>query len=172
MPLVRVGIILSAFGVRGQAKMAYATDHPDWLASRRNYLLADPYSGECISVALEQAIQRGGHGLVKLDVFTAPEQLKPYHNWELLYFARRGELPREPGEVYYFELPGLEVRTAAGDVVGVVRQVLDSGAHVLLELASLPDRYIPFTKQFVPEVDLAQGYLVTTYPLDDFVEET
>ncbi len=171
MPLVRVGVILSAFGVRGQAKMAYATDHPEWLASRKRYLLVDPYSNECFPVLLESVLPRADHGLIKLDVFNTPEQVKPYHSWELVYFARRGELPREAGEIYYFELPGLQVRNLAGAVLGVVEEVIDSGAHILLSLNTLPDRYIPFTLQFVPEVDLAQGYLVTTYPLSDFVEE-
>jgi ribosomal 30S subunit maturation factor RimM len=151
--------------------MAYATDHPEWLASRKSYLLADPYSCECFPVLLEQIVPRAEHGLVKLDVFDAPEQVKPYHSWELLYFARRGELPREADEVYFFELPGLQVRNAAGDVLGAVDEVLDSGAHILLGLNTLSNRYIPFTLQFVPEVNLEQGYLVTTYPLDEYVEE-
>lgn len=151
--------------------MAYATDHPEWLATRKNYLLCDPYSSECLPVLLQQAEPRAEHSLIKLDVFDAPEQVKLFHSWELLYFARRGELPRDAGEVYYFELPGLQVRDSAGTILGVVDQVLDSGAHVLLGLDTLPDRYIPFTRQFVPEIDLQQGYLVTTYPLHEFVEE-
>lgn len=171
MPLVCVGILQSSFGIHGQAKFAYSTDHPEWLKRRKSYLLVDPYSHELLYVQLEQAELRPEHFVAKLDAFNAPETIKPYHAWELLYFARRGELPREAGEVYYFELPGLSVRDASGAVLGTVSEVVESGAHILLEVDALPDRFIPFTKQFVTHVDLAAGYLVTNYPLNDFVEE-
>lgn len=171
MPLVCVGILLSSFGVHGQAKFAYSTDHPEWLKRRQSYLLVDPYSHELLPVKLEQAELRPEHFIAKIDAFNAPEAIKPYHAWELLYFAHRGELPREEGEVYYFELPGLEVRDDSGAILGLVSDVTESGAHLLLGLSSRPDRYIPFTRQFVTHVDLAGGFLVTNYPLDDYVVE-
>jgi 16S rRNA processing protein RimM len=171
VPLVCVGILQSSFGIHGEAKFTYATDHPEWLKRRKSYLLVDPYSTELLPVTLEQTELRPEHFIAKLDAFDTPEALKPYHAWELLYFARRGELPREEGEVYYFELAGLEVRDTSGAVIGVVSEVVESGAHLLLELSTLPDRFIPFTKQFVTQVDLAAGFLVTNYPLDEFVVE-
>jgi ribosomal 30S subunit maturation factor RimM len=63
------------------------------------------------------------------------------------------------------------VRNIGGAVIGTVSEVIDSGAHLLLGLSTQPDRFIPFTRQFVTLVDLAEGFLVTNYPLDEFVVE-
>jgi len=57
------------------------------------------------------------------------------------------------------------VVTPAGEVLGTVTQVLDSGAHVVLEIAGY-NQLLPFTREFVPAVDLAAGRLTTTYPLE------
>lgn len=170
MPLVRVGVLQGSFGVKGHARFACCTERPECLALRPRYLLADPVSGECMPVKLTQAKLQQEYFLALLDVFNSPEALKPYGGWELLYCARRGALPREAGEAYCFELPGLEVRDARGAVLGSVDKVVHSGAHWLLQLDTLPTRLIPFTAQFVPEVNLEQGYLVCLYPLDEVVE--
>jgi 16S rRNA processing protein RimM len=173
VPLVRVGILLNSHGVHGLAKFACTSDNPQWLTARERYLLTDPATSQCHIVQLEKAtMQHDGCFLGKLDVFDAPEPVKLHHGWELLFFARRGEMPREGDEVYYFELPGLQVRNSSGDVIGVVCDVLDSGAHILLGVDTLPSRFIPFTRQYVPTVDLEHGYLVTTYPLDAIVDES
>ena len=59
----------------------------------------------------------------------------------------------------------MEVATPEGEVLGTVCQVLDSGAHVVLEITGYA-QLIPFTREFVPELDLAAGRLTTTYPLE------
>lgn len=167
MPLVRAGILLSSHGVHGLAKFACTSDNPDWLAARDVYLLADPSTFQYYQVRLNQVRPHGDCFYGKLDIFDAPEPIKMHNGWELLFFAQCGVLPRAEDEVYYFELTGLEVRNASGSVLGVVCDVIDSGAHILLSIDTLPDRLIPFTRQYVPTVDLALGYLVTTYPLDE-----
>ncbi len=69
---------------------------------------------------------------------------------------------------YFFELLGLEVRDASGRKLGAVTAVHDTAAHVLLEISTAPPRFIPFIAQHIAEVSLAEGYLVTSYPLDDY----
>jgi 16S rRNA processing protein RimM len=170
VPLVRVGVLQGSFGVSGYARFACCTDRPEHLSTRPSYVLADPVTGEALPVKLIDAKLQQGRFLALLDAFDSPEALKPYGGWELLYHAQRGALPREAGEVYCFELPGLEVRDGQGAALGSVRGVVHSGAHWLLQLDTLPTRLIPFTAQFVPEVNLEQGYLVCLYPLDEVVE--
>jgi len=106
------------------------------------------------------------HFLIRFKEFSTPEPLKKFSLWELAYPVRRGELPREEGELYFFELLDMEVRTPLGDIIGHVAEVRDSGAHVLLELDTKPPRLVPYIREFIPEVNLEQGWLVCTYPLD------
>ena len=171
MPAVRVGRILGTFGVKGDVKLAVTTDRPERIGERDVYYLYDPQSGECAACRPLDIRISGGTCLVRFAGYDAPEPLKPFTSWELIYFIPRGALPREPGDVYSFELVGLEVRRAGGGKLGRVVDVIDSGAHTLLEVSALPGRLIPFTSQYVPEVNLERGYLVSSYPLDDYVEE-
>jgi ribosomal 30S subunit maturation factor RimM len=98
--------------------------------------------------------------------YDAPEQLTQFRGWELSYLAARGELPRDdPDTVYLFELPGLEVRRPDGTLLARVADVLDSGAHTLLQLDLPGEPLVPFIREHVPEVNLAEGYMVCTYPL-------
>lgn len=170
MLLVRAGRVLKTHGVRGFVKCAYTTDNPTLLDQRREYLLIDPLTQECITVQPAQVQLHPQYFLMRFAEFDAPEPLKKYCGWELAFAVRRGELPREEDEIYFFELLGMEVRDAAGRFLGQVAEVSDSGAHVLLELDTEPPRLVPFIRQFVPEVNLAEGWLVCTYPLDAFEE--
>jgi len=159
--------VLGTFGVHGQLKCAYTTDNPELLAQRPIYVLVEPRTSECLPVTTVDVQLRKDNFLIRFEGHSAPEPLKFLAGWELTYPARIGELPREEGEVYYFELLGMEVRRPDGTVLGRVTEVSDSGAHVLLEIDTKPPRLIPFIRQHVPEVSLEERWLITTYPLDD-----
>lgn len=158
--------------MRGWVKCAYTTDNPEALGGRQKYLLVDPRTSECLTVSPAAVQLHPDYFLIRFNEFTAPEPLKRYAAWELAFPARRGELPRAADEVYYFELLDMEVRDAAGRALGKVVDVSHSGAHVVLELDTRPPRLIPFIREFVPALNLAEGWLVSTYPLDDREEPT
>lgn len=166
MPLVRIGVVSAPFGVRGELKCDYTTDHPEWIPGRSSYLLLDPRSNECLELKTAAVKLREQDFLIHFEGFDAPEPLKRFTGWELVYSATRGELPREkPDEVYLFELAGLEVRNPEGERLGLVKDILDTGPHFLLELDAPGEPLFPYIDQHIVEVNLAEGYLVTSYPL-------
>jgi 16S rRNA processing protein RimM len=170
MPFVRVGWAVGPFGVRGQLKFAYTTDHPEWLGKRKSYLLSDPRTGECREITVHDLQVRGEDFLLRIEGFDTPEDLQPLKGWDIGYIAARGELPREnSGDVYIFELPGMEVRDEQGSIIGRVVDVMDSGAHTVLELDAPGSPLVPFIDRHFPEVNLKAGYLVTNYPFVDRV---
>jgi len=84
-------------------------------------------------------------------------------------FVERDQLPQpEEDEFYYEDLTGAEVRDPDGSVLGKIVSVQDFGAGDLLEVR--PQRgasfYIPFTREFVPVVDLDSGFVETDLPED------
>jgi 16S rRNA processing protein RimM len=167
MPLVRVGWAVGPHGVKGALKFAYTTDRPEWIKQRESYILSDPRSGESVTLTPVEVSTRPDNFTVRFAEYDAPEPLAQFKGWELGYIAARGELPREdPADVYLFELPGMEVRRPDGSVIGVVRDVLDSGAHTILQLDLPGDPLVPFIAQWFPEVNLAEGWMVCSYPLD------
>ena len=82
------------------------------------------------------------------------------------------ELPEtgDPDEFRDYELIGLSVRTAAGQALGVVTDVLHYGQDLLvIRRAPQPDgpdreSLVPFVKAIVPEVDLGAGVIVIDPP--------
>ena len=80
----------------------------------------------------------------------------------------------DPDEFRDHELIGLNVRTAGGEAVGVVTDVLHHGQDLLVvrrgaegggaEGAAGGECLVPFVKAIVPEVDIAAGLLVIDPP--------
>lgn len=74
----------------------------------------------------------------------------------------RSELPRlKPGQYYWVDLEGLQVRGVADDFdFGVVQKVLDTGANLVIQVRdpSGKERLIPFAEpDYVKSVDLDAG---------------
>ena len=165
MPLVRVGSIRRPHGVRGQLRCDYRTDHPEWLGQRSHYILLDNRSGEVRELSLESIDQLPDCFLIKFQEIDSPEEGQLYNGWDLMYSVERGVLPRDPGEVYFFELEGMEVRTSQGQVVGQVVDIAETGAGIFLEVQGAKLVLIPFTMEHVPELFLAECYLISDYTL-------
>ena len=84
-------------------------------------------------------------------------------------YVDREKLPETEDEetFYQADLVGLEAVTAEGRRLGRVVAVQNFGAGDLLEIAPegrKSGEMLPFTKNFVPEIDLAAGRLVVAPP--------
>lgn len=92
-------------------------------------------------------------------------------------FVERGKLPaaEDEDDFYHADLIGLEARLTDGTVLGTVSAVPNFGAGDLLEVRDprSGDTFLyPFTKASVPEVKVADGYLVIEPPTEaDLGEE-
>lgn len=96
---------------------------------------------------------------------TAAEKL----NGVELYIDRERLPPADDDDFYHADLIGLEARLADGTVLGKVSAVPNYGAGDLIEVsdARSGDTYLyPFTQHVVPEVHIAEGYLVIEVPIE------
>ena len=87
---------------------------------------------------------------------------------ELRLDRRELDAPEE-GEFYVGDLIGLIAINDGGEVVGVVDETFETPAHEILVIRNkdepaLPERYVPFTAEHVPELDLAAGRVVVRVP--------
>jgi 16S rRNA processing protein RimM len=87
---------------------------------------------------------------------------------ELRLDRRELDAPEE-GEFYVGDLIGLRAVNEAGEVVGTVEETFETPAHEILVIRTkkepaLPEQYIPFTAEHVPELDLAAGRVVVRPP--------
>ena len=69
----------------------------------------------------------------------------------------------EPGEdeYYWYQLKGIEVKTHDGKSVGIVENLMQSGAHDILIIKNGKKEYlIPLTDMFVEKVDLENNLIL------------
>jgi len=161
--LVIMGRIAAPYAVRGWIKVQTYTeyldslaDYPRWRLGRqgewRDYTLleAKPH-GQYLVAHLEGVDGRSlAEALVGMDVAVA-----------------RAELPApETGEYYWDDLIGLDVVNLAGQVLGRVAGLLETGAHDVLKVTGERERLIPFVEAIVREVDVAQGRILVDWGAD------
>ena len=180
---IEVGRVLGAWGIKGWIKVqAFASDPKALFASKRWHLQAPeagavkkPISvGGAVTPALLKVILAKEHG----DVIVAQVQDVDSRNAaEALRGARifvgRSSFPTAgPDEYYWIDLLGLDVLNRAGDRLGTVAGLLDTGPHSVLRVAPYPgaadaeERLIPFVATYVDDVSLAERRIVVDWGLD------
>ena len=160
-PLILVGRVGGAFGVRGEVRITTYTDDPLALLTYRNLLREDgtPF----LTLTAARAAKAGI--VAKTREIETPEQADALRGTGL-YVLRAALPPPEEDEFYLADLIGLRVQSPDGAPLGRVKAVQNFGAGDLLEIEPPEGAswWLPFTLAAVPEVRLAEGLLVAVRP--------
>ena len=160
--LICVGSIAGAFGVKGELRVKSFCANPSDLAKYTPLLTED--GEKSFELSLIGEIKNGFSArIVGIDTKEAADALRG-----VSLFARRQDLPELPvDEYYYSDLIGFEVADTGGIFIGTVKTVVNHGADDLLEI-SIPGAsdtaLVPFTKIFVPTVDMNAKKIVIDPP--------
>jgi 16S rRNA processing protein RimM len=160
-----MGRIGAAHGIKGEVRITSFTEEP--LALLDYGPLATNKPGLMIEIETARATTNVLVARIKgITDRTAAEKL----NGVELY-VDRDVLPATTDEddFYHADLIGLEARLADGTTLGTVTAIPNYGASDLLEVRDKRsgDTYLyPFTKAVVPEVRIADGYLVVEVPIE------
>jgi 16S rRNA processing protein RimM len=159
--LIMVGRVAGAFGVRGEVRITSFTAEPLALVDYRTLLREDGSPGLTLSGG---RVAKGGV-VARIQDVTTRDEAEALRGMKL--YIPRALLPEpDDDEFYIADLVGMEVRSLEGDVLGQVRSVRDFGAGDLLEVAPAAGEswWLPFTREAVPEVRMADGYLMAARP--------
>ncbi len=159
--LIFVAQVGAAHGVRGEVKVTTFTADPMALADYKTLLRQDG------SPALTIASARPAKGGIVARLKGVADRNAAEALRGLKLYIPRDSLPEpEEDEFYLADLIGLFVETAEGEALGTVKAVQDFGAGDLLEIQPRAGAtwWLPFTRQAVPEVRLAQGKLIAAPP--------
>ena len=166
--LILVGQVGGAFGVRGEIRITAFTADPLTLVGYSPLLKADG----SIALTLTGARPDKKGIVARAREITTKEQADALRGLKL--HVPRDRLPEpDEDEFYLSDLIGLEVRDVSSAVLGKVRSVPNFGAGDLLEIAPAGGGqtwYLAFTRANVPELHIADGWLVVQPPTVDETE--
>ena len=162
--LVLVGQVSGGFGVRGEVRVTAYTAEPMVLLKYRDLLRADGSIGLTLLSGRPDKV-----GLVgRAKEIATKEEADALRGLKL--FIPRERLPEpDEDEFYLTDLVGVEGREPDGTVLGTVKSVQNFGADDMLEIAPAaggPTWYLPFTKAAVPELHLADGWVLIVRPTE------
>ena len=166
---VCLGVISGAHGIRGEVKIKAFGDDP--LAINAYGPLSDETGGSTVEITSLRS-NKGGV-IARIAGVGNRNQAEALKGLKL--FVARSALPEAAEDEYYHaDLVGVRVELSDGKAIGKVIAVQDFGAGPMLEIRlSGPARagakgeqtlLAPFTREIVPEVDLAGGRLILDPP--------
>ena len=162
---IPVGRILAAYGVKGWVKVNSFTEPANRIGTYRP-LYGRRERGEWRPVELLEARIHGKGVVARIagcDDRDAAERLRG-----LELAITREQLPRPaPNDYYWIDLIGTRVLTLAGDDLGQVDNLMETGANDVLVVKGERDRLIPFIlEQVIKEVDLEAGVIRVDWDTD------
>lgn len=157
---VCVGVIVGAHGIRGEVRVKCFTDDPEdldqygplWDEGGKH-----PFKARVVGVSK-------GLALVALEGVTDRNRAESLKGVRLN--ISRDALPEaDEDEFMVADLVGATAQTSAGEVLGSVKGVYNFGAGDVLEIMGPKGSLmVPFTRQVVPEVDVAARKVVVDPP--------
>jgi 16S rRNA processing protein RimM len=167
--MVLLGEFGRAHGLRGEVRLKSHTGEPAAIASYGPLVAQDGRR------FLLRSVRPAGGGspdmlIARVEGVATREAAEALNRLRL--HAPRDRLPPPESEDDFLaaDLIGLAVENAAGETVGTVVAVPNYGGGDLLEIAPKrgPTALLPFTRAFVPAVDIAGRRLVVDPPPDLF----
>lgn len=161
---VLLGVVVGAQGLTGEVRVKTFTAQPEQIAAYgplhtgdgRRFTIANlrGHKADVVVVAFEGVASRN-----------AAESLKGVE----LYVSRAALPQAGEDEFYHADLIGLRAEDEQGRELGVVRAVHNFGAGDVLEIARADggNLFLSFTKETVPNIDLAEQRIVVAEPPDD-----
>lgn len=160
--MLAVGVIVGTHGTNGELKLKLSTDDPEHLRSIKQLFLGD----ERRPARLMAIRFHAGMALIHLAGVTGRRQGDELRG-TIVRIAGRDARPLEPGEFYLYQVIGLQAVDERGADVGVVTDIMETGANDVLVLKPAGEGkeiLLPNHPEFVLDLDPTQRRLVVRLP--------
>ena len=159
--LILLGKIAATHGVRGQLRVVPFSGLFDTFLGVRSVMLKDA-AGRLKEYEVASATVHGKKLLLLFKGFTDINQVLDLVGSELL--VDRDQLPPPAEDEYYwYDLIGMTVVTAAGEQLGVLESIIETGSNDVYVVKS-PDReyLVPALEEVVTSIDVAAKIMTVT----------
>ncbi|HJA22231.1 ribosome maturation factor RimM [Limosilactobacillus panis] len=160
MKLYNVGKIVNTHGIRGEVRVIPTTDFIDQRFAPQQKLYLQT-TGEPLELTVEKARQHKGFVLVKFVGYDNINDVERFRDHEL-QVSGDDQQPLEDGQYYYHQIIGLTVKTADGQELGTIKEILSPGANDVwvVQRPGKQDLLLPVIDDVVKQVDLDNGQVL------------
>lgn len=158
--LVLIGTVVKPQGRRGEVLVHPHSDRPERFPGLKKAFVPGP-GREPREVRITSSWPHKGRHVLKLDGVDSIDEAERLRGCELR--IAEDELAALPeGSFYHYQLTGLRVADVDGTDVGVVEEVMETGAGAPVLVVRGPggETLVPLAAHFVREVDLAGEQIV------------
>ena len=162
--LVLVGRVVKPQGRHGEVLVLPLSDRPDRFPGLRRAFVAAP-GGGVRELKVLRCWPHKGRFVLQIEGVASIDEAETLRGLELRIAEEElASLPE--GSFYYHQLKGLRVEDEAGGLIGVVDEVMETGAEnrVLVVRGPGGETLLPFASGFVKDVDLARGRILASRP--------
>jgi 16S rRNA processing protein RimM len=165
---VLLAAVMGAQGLKGEVKVKTFTATPDGLS---RYGALHARDGRTFTITAFRPA-KPGEAVIAFSEVRDRNTAEALRGTEL-FVARAALPPAEEDEFYHADLIGLEARDGEGRMLGKVAAVHNFGASDVIELIrSDGDQvHLAFTRETVPHIHIADGYIVVAVPEEDEASE-
>lgn len=156
-----IGRIKAPWGHRGQVRAEVLTDFPERFLQMAEILVGEQHRPYRLSAARLHK----GDVILKLEGVEDPEQAAELAG-EYLYVPVAEAMPLAPDTYYHYQILGLEVYTASGELLGQVTDILETGANdvYVVRKDAGQEILIPALADVIQDVDLEHHRIIVTLP--------
>lgn len=156
----KIGTIVNTHGIRGELKVKAITDFAEERFSKGAVVFRKDSNGY-VAETMEKARMHKGMWLLTFAGVTNINDVEAFKGQDL-YVSEDDRKELEDGEYYYSEIIGCEVQDEAGEVIGSVKEIMETGANDvwIVKRVSGKDALIPVIPDVVKEVDVDNQKIV------------
>ena len=160
-----IGFLRRPHGVSGEIIMDLHTDFPERIKAGRKVYVGEKYE----TLTIDSARAHGNGMLIRLNGCDTPETAGRFRNqW---VYVKSTEVPALPaGKVYKHELIGLTVMTDSGETLGVLNEILETGANdvYVVKKESGGEILLPAIPDVILGIDMG-GRVIRVHLMDGLV---
>lgn len=161
-----IGEILRPHGVIGEVRMRVLTHYPERLPQLKTVFLAPaPDSPKVSAYTIERMRMHQGYALFKFEGINDRDQADRLR--QLVVMVAIGDaIPLDEGEAYLYQVIGLTVQTEAGETLGKVTDVLETGANdvYIVDSPKYGEVLIPATEETIRSTDVKNSLMIVSLP--------
>ena len=157
--LLQVGVITTTHGVRGEVKVFPTTDDPARFKKLKNVVLDT--GKELVDLEVAGVKFFKNMVIVKFKGIDNINDVEKYRK-KSLYVTRENAVKLKKNEYFIADLIGLKVKSDEGEELGILSDVLQTGANdvYVLSKEGEDDILLPAIKECVKEVDIENGAIL------------